>query len=157
MAFSTPMVRRFVLPLWMAFAVLPAGPGCHAHSPAHSGRAIRPAATVPTAPAMVRTDLYFGLSRPDGRPDVSDEQFGDFLAAEVTPHFPAGLTVSTAAGQWRDPRSGQITRERSRVLTIFHALTPAAHDAIERIRTRFKEQFRQDSVLRADAVQYVSF
>lgn len=33
---------------------------------------------------------------------VSDEDWRAFLAAEVTPRFPDGLTVIDAAGQWRD-------------------------------------------------------
>ena len=79
-----------------------------------------------------------------GRSHVSDRSWERFLAAEVTPRFPDGLTVYDAKGQWRNPQTQTISRERSKVVMI--AMPPGAdNDArlqavIEAYKTRFKQQ-----------------
>ena len=79
-----------------------------------------------------------------GRSNVSDRNWDRFLAAEVTPRFPDGLTVYDAKGQWRNPQTQKISRERSKVVMI--AIPPGAdNDArlqavIETYKTRFKQQ-----------------
>lgn len=44
------------------------------------------------AEPWIRTELSFGTTLPDGS-EMTDEQWGDFLDAEITPRFPDGLTV----------------------------------------------------------------
>jgi len=79
-----------------------------------------------------------------GRSNVSDAAWHRFLAAEVTPRFPEGLTVYDARGQWRNPETKKISRERSKVVMI--AMPPASdtdarlHAVIEAYKTRFKHQ-----------------
>ena len=58
-----------------------------------------------------------------GRSNVSETAWDRFLAAEVTPRFPEGLTVYDARGQWRNPETTKISRERSKVVMI--AMPPA--------------------------------
>src|SRR5690606_17520158 len=53
------------------------------------------------AEAWVRTELFFGLSRAAG-PEIGEAEFQGFVDREVTPRFPDGLTLLSAAGQWRD-------------------------------------------------------
>ena len=52
------------------------------------------------------------------REHVSEARWSQFLASEVTPRFPDGLTVYDAKGQWRAPGSKKISRERSKVVMI---------------------------------------
>lgn len=99
--------------------------------------------------AMTATRLYFGMSIPGGG-TVDEAAWRTFLATEVTPRFPAGLTVLAARGQWRDQKSGRILRERSRVVLLLHRGTAKATAAIAAIVTRYKSRFRQQSVLRID-------
>jgi hypothetical protein len=79
-----------------------------------------------------------------GRSNVSDAAWDRFLAAEVTPRFPDGLTVYDARGQWRNPQTKKISRERSKVVMI--AMPPADDNQtrlsaiIEVYKTRFKQQ-----------------
>jgi len=79
-----------------------------------------------------------------GRSNVSDRNWDRFLADEVTPRFPDGLTVYDAKGQWRNPQTRKISREHSKVVMI--AIPPGAdNDArlqavIEAYKTRFKQQ-----------------
>jgi hypothetical protein len=80
-----------------------------------------------------------------GRGNASEARWQQFLAKEVTPRFPDGLTVYETTGQWRNPGTKKITRERSRVLRI---IVPAdtARDKIAAVAEAYKKQFRQKSV-----------
>ena len=106
------------------------------------------------AHAMARLELLFGTARPTGDV-ITEEQWTAFLDAEVTPRFPAGLTVLEGTGQWRG-RTG-VDRERSNVLIIWYEPTARADQQIEAIRTAYKRRFDQESVLRVDSVSCVSF
>jgi hypothetical protein len=101
--------------------------------------------------AYVETRLFFGTERPDGGPDVTDRQFMAFVDKEVTPAFPAGLTVQEGRGQWRDA-NGTIERERSYELILFYPAAEAGlHDPrIERVREAYKKTFGQEAVARLD-------
>ena len=99
--------------------------------------------------------LFFGRSQGDVEV-VSEEAWRAFLAEEVTPRFPVGLTVLDAAGQWRED-SGAIVRERTKLLLI---LAPPGDDAMRRtdeIADAYKQAFGQSSVLRVMTEACVSF
>ena len=99
--------------------------------------------------------LFFGRSQ--GTVEVvSEEHWRAFLADEVTPRFPDGLTVLDAAGQWRED-TGAIARERTKLLLI---LTPPGADAMQRtdeIADAYKRAFGQSSVLRVVTQACASF
>jgi Protein of unknown function (DUF3574) len=103
---------------------------------------------------FVRTELFFGLSRPRGR--ITESQFGRFVDEEVTPRFPDGLTVLSGLGQFR-LESGEIIEEKSKVLVILHGGDDVASKELEEIRSEYIEQFDQQSVLRTDEASCVSF
>ena len=107
------------------------------------------------AATYARLELLFGLGRQGGG-EVSEEEWRAFLEAEVTPRFPDGLTVLTAYGQWRS-RSGEVAREPSRVLVIWHRRETGSEAEIEAIRQAYKAQFGQESVMRVDGASCVSF
>lgn len=98
----------------------------------------------PTAVSQLRTTLYFGLSRPKGT--VSELEWQMFLRDEVTARFPEGLTVWEAEGQWRRS-DGIVEHERSKILLLVHAGTPAARDAVQTLIARYRRAFDQQSVL----------
>jgi hypothetical protein len=104
----------------------------------------------PTAKLMARTELLFGAGR------VSDVQWKRFLAREVTPRFPDGLTVLEGYGQWMAPH-GTLARERSRVLLIWHERSDSTDRKLDAIRASYKRQFHQTSVMRVDGMDCVSF
>ena len=93
-----------------------------------------------TAPqtAMLDVELLLGRSG-------SEAKWRAFLAVEVTPRFPDGLTVYEVSGQWRDPATQKITREKSRVLRM---IVPAdtARDKIAAVADAYKTRFAQKSV-----------
>jgi hypothetical protein len=121
--------------LILAFLVAP--PAFAAQCPSHGA-------------AMARTELLFGAAQ------VSDAQWKVFLAREVTPRFPDGLTALEGYGQWKRP-DGRITGERSRVLLLWHAPSADADARIDAIRAAYKKRFHQLSVMRVDSTDCVSF
>ena len=114
-----------------------------------AGGAAKP---VPTpGESYKRTELYFGGNRPDGTP-ITPADFELFLDKEVTPAFPDGLTWLEGHGQWMGGK------EDSYVLIILYPFSDRhANRELEEIRTDYKDQFEQQSVLRADSVERVSF
>lgn len=99
--------------------------------------------------------LFFGRSQGEVEM-VSEEAWRAFLAEEVTPRFPDGLTVLDGARQWRED-SGAIVRERTKLLL---ALAPPGEDAMQRtgeIADAYKRAFGQSSVLHVVTEACVSF
>ncbi len=107
------------------------------------------------ARSMARLELVFGTSRRDASP-VSEEDWASFLEGEITPRFPAGLTVLRAPGQWR-ARDGRIVKEDSRILVIWHDPTTLTSNHIEAIRSAYSARFEQESVMRVESTSCVSF
>ena len=97
-----------------------------------------------------RTELYFGRSiRGGGK--ISDEQWKQFLADEVTPRFPDGFTVLSGYGQYRT-KAGVITSEPSEVVIFLYTakIKNASRAKIDEIRAAYIKRFNQESVLRVD-------
>ena len=93
----------------------------------------------PPAEIMSRLELLFGMGRKSGG-EVSEDEWGSFLDAEVTPRFPDGLTVLTGYGQWRSA-SGALAKETSRVLVVWAKPAPDLQAHIEAIRAAWKTRF----------------
>lgn len=102
------------------------------------------------AEKFLRTELYFGRSKPDGT-SVSDNDWNRFLADIVTPRFPDGFTILRATGQYRE-KSGKIITEPSSVLIFLYPrkARTESRSKIEEIRAAYVKQFNQESVLRMD-------
>jgi hypothetical protein len=105
--------------------------------------------------ALVRDVVYFGRNRPTGG-TVSDADWERFLAEVVTPRFPAGLTVVDATGQWRGA-GGAVERERSEIVTVFHAGDEASRRAVAEVAAEYKLRFQQEAVLRERAATCARF
>jgi hypothetical protein len=128
-------------------------PAATAARPEPTATAIAPAPVLGTR--FARTELYFGTDRKND-PDVTEHQFNRFVDEVVTPRFPDGLTQMKGAGQFLGS-TGPI-EENSYVIVLLYPLDDtSAHREIEYIRRAYKEAFDQESVLRADSVDRVSF
>jgi hypothetical protein len=99
---------------------------------------------------MIETRLYFGLSEPSGRL-VTDRQFADFVAKDVTPVLPEGFTILEGRGFWKDGKTSRTISENSKVLVRLHPATTDASAALDRIADAYKARFQQESVLRTDS------
>ena len=120
-----------------------------------SGPATPATACEGRAEAKQQVELFFGTSS-KGRPIVSAAAWSRFLATEVTPRFPDGLTVYDAHGQWRGD-GGRITREETHVLMIVYSASSTAECGIEAIRDAYKKRFHQELVMRLDKAACVAF
>jgi Protein of unknown function (DUF3574) len=94
---------------------------------------------------MQQIELMFGRNVA-GRLRVGEAAWSRFLAREITPRFPDGLTVLDAAGQWRDPVGGRLVREPSKMVIIVTADEAPARERIAAIVAAYKQRFRQRSV-----------
>ncbi|RWX48057.1 hypothetical protein H206_05350 [Candidatus Electrothrix aarhusensis] len=65
--------------------------------------------------------------------------------------------IDEVYGQWQDEKTGRTVREPSRVLMILYKPSVETAQAIEDIRAAYKKKFRQDSVMRLDETNCVSF
>jgi len=98
---------------------------------------------------LFRTELFFGLPKPEDSVTTSWEAFADSV---ITPFFPDGYTVSDAEGRWRSSDSAKTVKEQSKVVTIIHSYDDHKSAAIDSIIERYKTLFKQQSVLRADGM-----
>ena len=123
--------------------------------------AAAPALRADSPPCPAGTDrwieyrLFFGRSQGTSEV-VTDEAWRAFLAEEITPRFPDGLSVLDAAGQWRDA-SGTIVRERSKLVLILAEPGAEGMQRTDEIAQAYKSAFGQESVLRTVTTACVSF
>jgi hypothetical protein len=107
--------------------------------------AIEPMPCDATMRAQQVAQLLFGRNVAD-RVRVTEIEWKDFVAREVTPRFPDGFTVLDATGQWRDSRRGKIVHEGSKLIEI---VLPGKSDdkaKIDAIADAYKNRFEQQSV-----------
>jgi hypothetical protein len=126
-----------------------------------------PLANDPAHPAQTSnwldTKLYFGLG-PAGQPTkgMTEAKWRAFLDREVTPRFPAGLSVIDVYGQWLSKRNQTIPgarpeRIRSKLLLIDYPATAENAERIEAIRAAWKQLTGDQSVLKVTQPAEVSF
>jgi hypothetical protein len=95
--------------------------------------------------SMQQVELTFGRNI-GNRLGINEATWSRFLAREVTPRFPDGLSVLDTAGQWQDKTRGRVVREPSKLVIIVTADDAPARDKIAAIVAAYKEQFHQRSV-----------
>ena len=98
--------------------------------------------------------LYFGTGSPTG--PISAGQWRSFVEQVVSAEFPKGYTVLRAEGAWRG-ESGELQHEDSYVVQLVHEDVAEAGQSIGRIISRYKQEFRQEAVLRVRAPACASF
>jgi hypothetical protein len=91
------------------------------------------------------TEIYFGRHF-SLRAEVSERQFADFLSSHVTPAFPAGMTVYDAYGQMQHS-SGDIVRQKTKVVVLVHRNSRADDEAIQRIIAAYRSEFGNPQVM----------
>jgi hypothetical protein len=117
---------------------------------------VLPQACAPPAASMVTAELFFGRKIGD-RVGVTEAAFAAFLAREITPRFPDGLTVIDAKGQWRDSERGTLAREPSKLVLLIFRDEPARRESLGAIAEAYKRQFQQQSVLISVRTSCVNF
>jgi hypothetical protein len=90
-------------------------------------------------------ELLFGRDI-GNRVGVSEAAWRSFVAGEITPRFPDGLTIIAATGQWRDPTRKRIVREPSRLVMIVLPSNSDDQARLAAIIGAYKRRFHQQSV-----------
>ncbi len=101
----------------------------------------------PLKPAL-ELNLYFGRDIASGG-EVSERQWAEFVAAEVTPRFPDGLSVLNVAGQSRSS-ANQTLRERTKLLVVVIFDAPAHQAKVQGIVEAYNRRFGQHGVFRTE-------
>jgi hypothetical protein len=125
--------------LWGFFALL-AGCAAPAGQPAPPESCLLPAQH-----RMLVAELFFGRDI-KGRAPLSDGEWAEFTAQTITPNFPDGFTVFDGAGQWRNPRTGHIARDPTKILLIAAPRTPDLAPRLSTVIDAYKARFHQQSV-----------
>ena len=112
-------------------------------------------ATRTPSTAWVRSEVYFGLHRPDGGA-VSATEWQAFVNEIVTPKFPSGLTIVDSVGQWRHA-NGRIESEPSKVVVLLHPSNSRAEADIDEIRQLYCQRFAQEAVMKVTSPARVAF
>ena len=90
-------------------------------------------------------ELIFGRGI-GNRLGVGETGWERFVAREITPRFPDGLTVSDALGQWRDRDSGKIVHEPSKRVEIVLPGNDDDQARLDAVVAAYKRQFHQQAV-----------
>ncbi len=107
--------------------------------------AARPACLLPGQTRMLAIEMFFGRDI-TGRGTVTEAEWAAFAAREMTPRFPDGFTVLDGRGQWRDPRTGAIGGEASKVVLIDVAPADDVAARVDAVASAYRREFRQLAV-----------
>jgi hypothetical protein len=112
-----------------------------------AGCATGPRPLCPIGQTPLRTaQLYLGRQIA-GEPTPSDAAVTKFLAEEVSPRFPDGLTVIRGGETWRGA-DDKLVRQSAKVVLIVLPRSEDAEQRIQLVRTAYKTRFRQDAIVR---------
>lgn len=94
---------------------------------------------------MTVVQLFFGKSIP-GRDPLTDAEWSKFAEQTLSVSFPDGFTAYDADGQWFDPATHEIVRERSKVVLVAVPGAKTLARKIDAVSSAYRAQFHQQSV-----------
>ncbi len=94
---------------------------------------------------MLVAELFFGR-RIRGRAQLTDAEWAEFAAQTVTPNFPDGFTVFDGQGQWRNPGTGHIAHDPTKILLVAAKREPDLARRLLAVIDAYKTKFHQQSV-----------
>jgi len=103
------------------------------------------ACLLPAEQQMLVAELFFGRGI-KGRQPLTDAEWAEFTAQTITPNFPDGFTVFDGEGQWRNPQTGQIAGDRTKILLVAAKREPDLARRLSAVIDAYKTQFHQQSV-----------
>ena len=141
-------MRLRLIPAWLPVVLLAA---CATPPPPASPAAAPPAEAkpyqciLPQEQRMLVAELFFGRNIRGRRP-LSDIEWSEFAAQTITPNFPDGFTVFDGDGQWQNPATGRIARERTKILLVAAKRDPDLAPRLTAVIDAYKARFHQQSV-----------
>ena len=92
-----------------------------------------------------QTELFFGLSKPDGT-SVTKDEWNKFVDDYISPKFIEGFTIVDSYGQWTDI-DHNIMKEYSKFVIIINKRSSEMDSSISYVINNYKRLFQQSSVL----------
>ncbi|MGA8552642.1 MAG: DUF3574 domain-containing protein [Stellaceae bacterium] len=100
---------------------------------------------LPAEQRMLVAELFFARGI-RGRAPVTDAEWAGFVAHVVTPSFHDGFTVFDGRGQWRNPQTGHIARDPTKILMVAARRTPDLARRLAAVIDAYETRFHQQSV-----------
>jgi hypothetical protein len=94
---------------------------------------------------MLVAELFFARSI-KGREPLTEIEWAEFTENIITPNFPDGFTVFDGEGQWRNPRTGHIARDPTKILLVAAKREPDLARRLSAVIDAYKSEFHQQSV-----------
>lgn len=95
---------------------------------------------LPAEHRMLVAEFFFG------RTGVGAAAWAAFAARVLTPNFPDGFTVFDGTGQWRNPHTGIVVREPSKIVLVAARRQPDLARRVAAVIDAYKAEFHQQSV-----------
>lgn len=105
---------------------------------------------------MIETNLYFGQSKPGGGM-VTAKEWDTFKTNHIIKVFKEGSTVVSVTGNWFDTDKRELISEPTYMVIYFYKPSRNLSRQIDSLRSWYKQQFNQQSVLRVDKKTKASF
>jgi hypothetical protein len=100
---------------------------------------------LPTEQRTLVAELFFGRKIKDGG-FVTDGEWAKFAADTITPNFPDGFTAFDGEGQWRNPQSGHIAHDPTKILLVAAKRDSDLAGRLAAVIDAYKTRFHQQSV-----------
>jgi len=94
---------------------------------------------------MLVAELFFSRGI-KGREPLTDAEWAEFAAQTITPNFPDGFTVFDGEGQWRNPQTGHIAANWTKILLVAAPRTPDLVQRLSVVIDAYKARFHHQSV-----------
>jgi hypothetical protein len=94
---------------------------------------------------MLIAELFFARGI-KGREPLTDAEWAEFAEQTITPNFPDGFTAFDGEGQWRNPRTGQIVGNRTKILLVAAKREPDLAPRLTAVMDAYKARFHHQSV-----------
>ena len=103
-----------------------------------------PKLACPAGQTQLRTAQLFLAAKAPVR--LNERDLRRFVAVEVTPRFPDGVTLVDGGGQWKGD-DNRLIREAAKVLLIVLPATGDPLGKVEAVRIAYRTRFKQESVV----------
>jgi hypothetical protein len=100
---------------------------------------------LPSEQRTLVAELFFGRNI-KGRKALTDLEWSKFAADTITPNLPDGFTVFDGYGQWRNPQTGHIAHDPTKILLVAAKRSPDLADRLSAVIDAYKARFEQQSV-----------
>jgi hypothetical protein len=104
-----------------------------------------PACPLPAEKRMSVVQLFFGRDI-HGRGPLTDAEWTAFARKVLSQIFPDGFSTYDGDGQWLDPATGAIVRERTKIVVIATKDEGKLAERVNAVSDAYRRQFQQRSV-----------